>query len=261
MMPDYLAYALLAALSLAAIAGPLGALVVWQRLAFFGDTLAHGALLGVALGILAAWPLVLTIVAVCLGFALLLSFLLGSRQLPEEALLGIVSQSALALGLVAVSLAGSSVDVYAYLFGDLLTTSAEEAWTLAACALAVAIVLAICWQPLLRWVVNPILAQVEGLPVRLLRLLLLALVAITVALAMRVVGVLLVTALLVIPACASRRLSSSPESMAFLASLLGALAVLLGLSVSYYADTPAGPSIVLAASVTFALSLLCKPRV
>lgn len=259
-MPDFLIYALIAACSLACVAGPLGSFVVWQRLAYFGDTLAHGALLGVALALFAELNVTMTIVATSIALAVCLFLLQSRADLGSDTLLGILSHTALAAGLVGVSLAGTSVDLFAYLFGDLLTTDVTSALVIAAISAVAMACLAYFWRDLLLMVIDEALAKVEGVPVAALKLMLLVLVAIVVALAIRVIGVLLITALLVIPAAAGRRLAVSPEGMAICASVLAILAVFIGLGLSFYANTPAGPSIVLATSFLFVTSLLKRQR-
>ncbi|HHJ4328330.1 TPA: zinc ABC transporter permease subunit ZnuB [Klebsiella pneumoniae] len=260
-MPDFLFYALLAGLALALVAGPLGAFVVWRRLAYFGETLSHAALLGVALGVLLELDPTLAAAFACLLLALLLSLLQGRLKLAADSLLGILAPSTLALGLVLLSLMDNvRVDLLGYLFGDLLAVGpADLPWLLGGCALVLGALL-LLWRPLLAICVHEELARVEGLPVAALRLALMLLIALLVALAMKIVGVLLITALLIIPAATAQRHARSPEQMAIAASALGMLAVLGGLALSWYRDTPAGPSIVLCAGLLFLLGLALPRR-
>ena len=259
-IPDFLIYATLSALAIASIAGPLGSFVVWQRLAYFGDTLAHGALLGVALGIFAEINITLAIVICSLSIAGLLLLQQRSQRLGGDAVLGLISHTALAAGLVCISLLGSSVDLFAYLLGDLLTTSRADLLLISGVSISLLIALTLLWRPLLLTVIDSNLAQAEGIRVNLMHAFLLFAVALVVAFAMRVVGVLLITALLIIPASAARRLASTPEMMAALAAVIGCLAVLGGLTSSYWYNTPAGPSIVLCASAIFILTLARRVR-
>lgn len=259
-MPDFLIYALISAFAIAIVAGPLGAFVVWKRLAYFGDTLAHGALLGVALGLFASINITLAIALCCISIAAILLWLQRNPQLGDDSILGLLSHSTLAAGLVSVSFMGNSVDLFGYLFGDLLTSSAFDTALIVIVCAAVLAVICFYWKNLLLSVIDANLAKVEGIPVALMRALLLLAIAIVVAFAMRVVGVLLITAMLIIPAAASRRLTYSPEAMAVVASLIGCAAVALGIWASYWYATPAGPSIVLAASALFTLTLLKKSR-
>ena len=248
---------LLAGLAVALVSGPMGAFVVWRRMAFFGDTLAHGALLGAALGLALDISLYVAVVAVCLGLAAALSGLQRQRQLAGDTLLGIVAHTTLALGVIAISLqTGIQVDLFAYLFGDLLAVGWQDVIGLWVGAGVILLLMLWQWRALLSITVSEELAQVEGVAVQRTRLLLMLLLALLIAGAIRTVGVLLITSLLVIPAASARRLTHTPAQMAAVASLLGTASVLAGLAVSWYANTPVGPSIVVAASSLFVLTLL-----
>lgn len=256
MIDDFLVRALVAGIGVALVAGPLGCFVVWRRMAYFGATLAHSALLGVALGLLAGINVNAGIVAVCLVLALALVVLDRDRRFASDTLLGILAHGALALGLVAIAfLSTVRIDLMAYLFGDILAvTEADIGWIWAGGAAALAGLAAI-WRPLLSMTVQEDLARVEGVPVGRVRVVFMLVIALVIALAMKVVGVLLIVSLLIIPAAASRRFARTPEQMAGLAALVGALAVAGGLLASLRLDTPAGPSIVVAATALFFLSL------
>jgi zinc transport system permease protein len=258
-MPDFLLYALLSGLGVALVSGPLGSFAVWRRMAYFGDTLAHSALLGVTFGFLLEINLNIAVASGCLLLALILVALQQNRFLATDTLLGILSHSTLALGLITVSLFSESrVDLLSYLFGDILSANRTDAATIWLISLTVIGLLVWLWRPLLAITVHEELAQVEGVPVTAVRTALMLLMALIIAIAMKVVGVLLITALLIIPAAASRRLTSTPEKMALLASLLGCVAVGAGLAASFLWDTPAGPSIVLSATLVFILTLAKK---
>ncbi|RYY01261.1 MAG: zinc ABC transporter permease subunit ZnuB [Gammaproteobacteria bacterium] len=258
-MPDFLLYALLAGIAVALVAGPLGSFAVWRRMAYFGDTLAHSALLGITFGLLLGINLNLAVAVGCLLLALILVAMQNNRFLATDTLLGILSHSTLALGLVCVSLfSNTRIDLLAYLFGDILSVNKLDLITMWLISLVVIGALVWLWRPLLAITVHEELAQVEGIPVNKVRTALMLLMALVIAIAMKVVGVLLITALLIIPAAASRRLTHTPEAMAVVASILGATAVSLGLGASYLWDSPAGPSIVLAATILFILTLTKK---
>lgn len=255
-MDDFIWRALLGGLGLAAVSGPLGSFVVWRRMAFFGDALAHSALLGIALGFLFRVNLTAGVVGVCVLLALLLTALQGRTRLAGDTILGIFAHSSLAFGLVVVSFMDRlRVDLISFLFGDILAvTPLDLAWIYGA-GIVVLGVLAWLWQPLLSLTVHEDLARVEGVPAERVRLAFVLLMAIVVAIAMKIVGVLLITALLIIPAAAARNFARSPEQMAAFAALAGALAVTVGLAASLVLDTPSGPSIVAASAILFALSL------
>ncbi len=262
-MADFLLNALLAGLALALVAGPLGSFVVWRRMAYFGDTLSHAALLGVALGFLLDVSPTLAVTVGCVLLAVLLVTLQQRQPLAADTLLGILAHSTLSLGLVTLSFMKEvRVDLMAYLFGDLLAVSASDLlWIIAGSALVLALI-CFLWRPLLAITVHEELAKVEGLPVGAIRLALMLLIAIVIAVAMKIVGVLLITSLLIIPAAAAQRQrhARSPEQMAVGASLLGLVAVCAGLALSWFKDTPAGPSIVVSAAGLFLLSFVLPRR-
>lgn len=260
-MIDFLLLALLAGIGVALTAAPLGAFVVWQRLAYFGDTLAHASLLGVAFGLLLTINIQFTIIISCLSVAILLVLLQGQHYLPSDTLLGIISHSSLALGLVFVSIFNTGrLDLTLYLLGDILSTSQNDVIMIFIVFTVVSLLTWKFWRQLLAITVNEEIAQVEGVPVKQIRLLLLFMLALVIAVAIKVVGVLLITALLIIPAATSRYLSTSPTQMVFIGGLLGCLSVFGGIAGSFLWDTPAGPSIVVCASGIFLLTILIKKR-
>jgi zinc transport system permease protein len=253
-MDDFLTRALLGGFGVALAAGPLGAFVVWRRMAYFGDTLAHSGLLGVALGMILQINPQLGVAATCLLIAIALVLLQRQRALAADTLLGILAHTSLSLGLVTLAfLETVRIDLASYLFGDILAISPDDLyWIWGGTLLALAALVRL-WRPLLAATVHEELAQVEGVPVFAVRLAFMLLIAIVIAVAMKVVGILLITSLLIIPAATARRFAHSPESMAVLASGLGCIAVGTGLWASLRWDTPAGPSVVVAATTLFIL--------
>ncbi|HMU88033.1 MAG TPA: iron chelate uptake ABC transporter family permease subunit [Agitococcus sp.] len=240
---------------LALVAAPLGCLLVWRRLAYFGDSLSHATLLGVALSLWLHIPVWGGLVAVCVMIALILASLLAKRQLPSDALLMAVSTTTLSAGLIAISKMDEvRVDLLSYLFGDLLSISSTDLPVFVSCLGLVLLGLAYFWRDLLLTTIDEELAFVEGLPVTKLRLLLLILLALVVTVAMKAVGSLLITALLVIPSLVARPLVNTPTQMVLLAAMTGVTAVSGGLLSSFYWDTPVGASIVVSAALLFVLA-------
>lgn len=254
-MDDFLIRALIAGLGVAAVAGPLGCVLVWRRMAYFGNALSHAALLGVALGLMLAVNLTVSVILVCIAVAGLMIALEHQRRLSADTVLGILAHGALALGLVALSfLEGVRVDLTTFLFGDILSVSTLDlVWIYAGGAVGLA-VLAVIWRPLLLIIVHRELAAVEGVRVQLIHTIYTLLIALVIGVAMKIVGVLLIISMLIIPAAAARRFAATPEAMALGAVVVGALAVVGGLGGSLTWDTPAGPSIVVCALALFVLA-------
>ncbi|MEZ5931265.1 MAG: metal ABC transporter permease [Alphaproteobacteria bacterium] len=251
LLDDFLVRALLAGIGVALIAGPLGCFVVWRRMAYFGDASAHAALLGVAIALLTDLPVLAGVLVVTVTMAAGTAALASGRY-AMDTVLGVAAHAALAGGLVALALIeGVRVDLMAYLFGDVLAVSKGDIGIIWAGAAAIGGLLWLCWRGLLNATLNEELAYAEGGHPARFRLLLNLLLAFLIAIAMKIVGVLLITAMLIIPAAAARPLAKTPEGMACLAGMIGVLAVMLGLRVSIGFDTPTGPSIALAAAFGF----------
>jgi len=260
-LAEFLVRALLGGLGVALVAGPMGSFIVWRRMAYFGDTLSHSALLGVALGFLLGVNLTLAVIVVCALIAILLVAMQQQRVLASDTLLGILAHSALSLGLVVVAFMETvRVDLLALLFGDILAvTTLDLAWIYGGGAVALAILVAL-WRPLLAITVHEELARVEGVHVLAVRLGFMLLIALVIAVALKIVGILLITSLMIIPAATARRFVTTPEQMAAGAALVGAAAVGAGLWGSWQWDTPAGPSIVVAAFALFLLAMVMPIR-
>jgi zinc transport system permease protein len=254
----FLLRALAAGIVVAAVAGPLGCFIIWRRMAYVGDTMAHSALLGVAVGFLLSINVIMGVTAVTVAIALALVGLQTTRPwLSSDTLLGILSYTALSSGLVVIGLMSSlRIDLLSYLFGDILAVTTADLWAVWGGAAFVLLVLVAIWRPLLAASVHEDLARAEGLPVLPATLLFTILIAVVIGLAMKLVGILLITSLLIIPAATARRFAASPEMMAVAAAGIGALAVVAGLVGSLFFDAPAGPSIVVAAALLFVLSQL-----
>jgi len=256
MLHDFLARALIGGLGIALFAGPLGCFILWRRMAYFGDALSHSALLGIALGFLLGIDLNLGILAICVAVALFLLALQRQKRLTVDTLLVILSHSALSIGLVVASFTPSlRIDLSAYLFGDILAIAPRDLLWIYGGGVVLLAILIIQWRSLLSLTVNEELARAEGINAELTGLVFMLLIAVAVALAMKAVGILLVSALLIIPAATARRFSATPERMAVLAAIIGGATVIGGLFASLQFDTPAGPSIVVSAAVFFILSL------
>ena len=257
MLEPFMLHALLAGCGVAIIAGPLGCVILWRRMAYFGDTLSHGALMGVALGLLIGFDVTLGVIATGIAIGLALFALQRQERVGSDALLGILAHGSLAVGLIAISfLDRVRVDLMGYLFGDILAVSLRDLAWIAAGGVIVLASLAAIWRPLVALTVHEDTAIAEGVAPARTRLVFMMLIALTVALAMKLIGILLITALLIIPAATARNFARSPEAMALGAMGVGVAAVIGGLAASLAWDTPSGPSVVATAVALFAVSLV-----
>jgi zinc transport system permease protein len=258
MLDDFLVRAGLAGVGLSLATGPLGAFVVWRRMAYFGDATAHAAVLGVALALATDLPIGLGTLVVALAMAVTVAGL-SARGWAMDTTLGVLAHSALAFGLVAVSFFPAvRTDLSAYLFGDILAIGRAELGLVWLGSLGVLGLLAWRWQALLTATVSEDLAHAAGLDPDRERLVLVVALAVVVAVALKVVGALLIAAMLIVPAAAARGFARTPEAMAGLAIVFGAIASLGGLALSLWQDTPTGPSIVVVAAILFAASTVTR---
>jgi len=249
--------AMIAGIGLAIVAGPLGCFVVWRRMAYFGDTMAHSALLGLALSVFFNVNLALGVFGVGAMVALLLLALQRQDTLSTDALLGILAHATLAVGLVLISLmVFVRIDLMGFLFGDILAVSRLDVAVIYGGGALILALLFWFWRPLLAATVSEELAEAEGQRPELSKLVLMLLMASVIAIAIKLVGVLLITSLLIIPAATARRFAATPEQMVLFAAIAGVIAVSAGLFGSRQWDTPSGPSIVVGALVIFVISLM-----
>ncbi len=256
MFDDFIVRAILAAVAIAAAAGPLGCFVVWRRMAYFGDATAHAAILGVALAVVSGIPILLGILVITVLTALLVSQL-SHRGQGADTVLGVIAHGSLAIGLVAVSLLpGRRPDLMGYLFGDILAIDQTDVAFIALGAFAVLVLLIWRWRRLVTATFSPDLSHAAGENPKTESLILALLLAVTIALSIKVVGVLLIASMLVIPAAAARPFAKTPEGMAQIAAALGISAGVGGPWAALQFDTPVGPSIVVVLVVMYTISSL-----
>ena len=253
MLDDFFIRAIIAGLATAALMGPIGCFIIWRRMSFFGDTLSHSALLGVGISLMLHTNQTLTVFVIALAIAAALYGLRSRAQLSSDASLGILSHGALALGLLMVSfLPPSQIDFTAIFFGDILATSHQDIYIVLTGLVIGSLILKLIWRPLLIATVNQDIAKAEKTGTNRAEFIFTLLLTMVIALSIKIVGVLLISALLIIPAAGARQIAKAPESMAILASFLGCLSIIGGLWGSLEFDLPSGPAI-----VTIALIIFC----
>ena len=257
MLDDFLFRALLAGIGIALVTGPLGCFVVWRRMSFFGDTLSHSALLGVLLSVAFNLNISLTIFAVSSLIALILLRLQKTTNLPNDALLGLLSHSALAVGMVVLGfLSFIRFDILGLLFGDILSVNVYDLLAIWIGGAFILLVLWYIWKPLFASTVNYELAEAEGMNPERVNAIFTILLAALIAISIKMVGLLLITGMLIIPTTMARNLSNNPKKMVILSIIGGLLSVFIGLYTSFEINTSSGPTIVVVALILFILSLV-----
>ena len=262
MLDDFFIRALIAGLGVAIVTGPLGCFTIWRRLSFFGDTLAHSALLGVTLALSFEMNISFAVFLISAVVAIFLINLQRVTNLPGDALLGLLAHSTLALGLVTISfLSFIRFDIMGLLFGDILSVNNLDILIIWLGGAIILITLKIIWKPLFASTVNYDLAQAEGMNPDRVNIIFTLLMAAIIAISIKMVGLLLITGMLIMPAAMARNLSDNPIMMVFIATVGGMLSVLLGLFASLEFNSPSGPSIIVAALSLFLLSLINLRRI
>ncbi len=257
MLDDFFIRALIAGIGVAIVTGPLGCFVIWRRLSYFGDTLAHSALLGVTISFTLEFNIAFSVFIISSIIALILIQLQKKTNLPGDALLGLLAHSSLAVGLVVVGfLTFIRFDIMGLLFGDILAVTINDLITIWIGGALILLVLKLIWKPLFASTVNYELAEAEGLNPDRAKAIFTILMAGIIAISIKMVGLLLITGMLIIPAAMARNLSDNPQKMVLFSIIGGVLSVIIGLFSSLEFNTPSGPSIITASLVLFILSLL-----
>ena len=257
MLDDFFIRALLAGIGVALVTGPLGCFVVWRRLSYFGDTLAHSALLGVTLAYSLEFNIALSVFIISALIALILINLQKRTNLPGDALLGLLAHSSLAVGLVVIGfLSFIRFDIMGLLFGDILAVNVNDIIIIWIGGAIILLVLKLIWKSLFASTVNYELAEAEGLDPDKAKAIFTILMAAIIAISIKMVGLLLITGMLIIPAAMARNISNSPKQMILFSVIGGLLSVVIGLFTSLEFNTASGPSIITASLFLFILSLL-----
>ncbi len=261
MFDDFFIRALIAGIGIAIVTGPLGCLVIWRRLSYFGDTLSHSALLGVTLAYAFSINISLSVFIISGIVALLLLSLQKRTKLAGDSLLGLLAHSTLAIGLVLIGfLTSIRFDLMGLLFGDILAVTVEDIFIVWFGGLVILGILFYIWKSIFAATVNYDLAYAEGMKPDVSNIIFTLLLAGVIAISIKMIGALLITGLLLIPAATARSLSSNPRQMVILSILVGIISVILGLFSSLELNTASGPSIIVAALVLFILSLISFKR-
>jgi zinc transport system permease protein len=257
LLDDFFIRALIVGIGIALIAGPFGCFVVWRRLSYFGETLSHSSLLGVTLGYIFSINISITVFLVSITVAIMLLYLLEKTELPSDSLLGLLSHASLSLGLLVVGyLSFIRFDIMGLLFGDILAVNKIDVLVIWTIGPLILLVFYGIWPYLLAGTVNRDIAASENMKPKRYDIIFIILLSGIIAISIKMIGILLITGLLIIPAALARNLSTNPIQMLFIASMAGVISIVIGLYTSLGLNTSSGPSILVAASLLFIISLL-----
>lgn len=260
-LEPFILKAILAGVGISIVVGALGCFVIWRKMAYLGDSLSHSSLLGIALGLAYGLNLHIAIILICSLFAIILVWLQYKKMLSNDSLLGILSHASLASGMILISLLKTpSIDLYSYLFGDILTVTKSDLMLIYFGAIIILLILFFKWQNFCLITISKDLAKSQNINIFYHQILLMFLMAITIAISIQIVGILLITSLLIIPSASARKFAKSPESMAIIASIFATLSVIFGIISSIFFDIPSGPAIVISAVIIFIFSQFANTK-
>jgi zinc transport system permease protein len=259
-MNEFLIYSIIAGVVIVSSLCPLGCIVLWRRIPYFGDAIAHSSILGIVLGLMLNINITIAIILVSMVFAILLILL--HKEAISDILIVIFSYGFLSLGLFMIPfiISNTQVDIFSYLFGDILLVDDAEIKLSLICSIFVLLWIFFRWKKLLLISINEDLAVVEGINLKRINLEFMLITAFMIAVSIKIVGVMLIAAMLIIPSTAARNLSTSPVQMLFFSIAIGIMAVSVGIISSYMIDSPSGPSIILSSLMLYVLSLIFKSK-
>jgi zinc transport system permease protein len=257
MLDDFFIRALLAGIGISLVTGPIGCFIIWRRLSFFGDTLSHSALLGVTMAVFFDINIAFSVFVISSAIAIMLLKLQKTTKLPGDALLGLLAHSSLAVGLVVIGFLSSiRFDVMGLLFGDILAVSQNDLLFIWIGGSLILLILKLIWKPLFAATVNNELAEAEGMNPDKYNAIFTVLLAAIIAISIKIVGLLLITGMLIMPAAMARNVSDNPVQMVKLSIIGGLLSVIIGLFSSLEFNSASGPSIITSALLLFCFSLI-----
>jgi zinc transport system permease protein len=252
MFDSFLINAIIGGLIIASISGLLGSFVLWKNMAYFGDALSHTALLGITIGILFHLNLTIAVTLVAIIFAIIFSQ--NATRYSNDTMLGVISYSALSIAIIINSYKKIKMDLISYLFGDILAINHQDLIYLIICTVIISIWIYRNWSELVMLSICEEYLHASGGNVRKIKLGFALILALFIATSFKIVGILLITAMLIIPAASALAISRSPAQMVRTAMLIGSLSCVLGITGAFYFDTPTGPSIVVSSLTFFMLT-------
>ncbi len=260
MLEDFIIRTIIAGILLSIVAGPIGSLIMWQKKAYFGDSLAHAAILGIALALFLDININLSIIFILISFALTLIILEKENSIPSDTILGILAHASLALGIVLISFKQNLFfDLEGFLFGNILAVTKADIIYMTITTVLILVLLKLYWSKLILISLSQTLAEAElGKNMHRIKSGFVLILAIFIALNIKIAGILLINSLLIISAATARQFAKSALQVAISGSLIASFAVATGITASYFIDLPTGASIVVTLTILFIFALYYK---
>ncbi len=255
-MDEFIIQIIIAAIGISLITSALGCFVIWKKMAYFGDSLAHASLLGIAIGILFSIDINLMILATTILFAVILGFLQNRNFLSNDALLGILAHGGISLAMIIISFSHANFDLEGFLFGSLLFVENKDILLIYLALFIIYPIIFLNWQKFILLTLNSDIACSMGINPAKYRMIFTILIALTITITIKITGVLLVTSLLIIPASISRIISKSPNQMLLFSTIISVFSSILGSILSYQFDLILGPTIITITIIIFSLVII-----
>lgn len=258
-MTDCILKALLAGIGIAIISGPIGSVMMWRRMTYFGDALAHATLLGASIAIILNINIYCGLIAISLIIATLLTIITEQQKFTNDATLSILSHIILAVGLISATLSKNTrIDLLGYLYGDILSISSMDVIYIYVIDIIILSILSLVWDKLVFITIHKELAIAEGIKEKTIKWLFILLVSLIFIVATRLVGILLINSLLIIPCSIAKMWAKSTKQMAVLGSIFGCITIVIGIIAALIWDLPTGPAIVVSSALLFLIALVIK---
>ncbi len=259
-MDDFFIKALFAGIGIAISTSLIGVFILWKRMSYFGDAISHSTILGLGISSIISLQPTYGIIIFVLFFAFLVNFIDRENFYSKDSVIAILSYSSLALGLILMAIFPSQINLNNYLFGDIIVITKTEIFLIYLGSFLVVLAIIFWFKKLLLSTINQDLAIIEGINVGNMELKFLLLVALIIGISIKITGIFLITALLILPAAIARNFSKTPKQMLIITLIISVAANLLGLTISFFYDLPSAPSIISILAILFFIILTIRKQ-
>ena len=260
-MDNFILLAIISGIGIAFITGLLGCFVVWKKMAYFGESLGHSAVLGIGIGLLLGIGDNIAVLLVIITFSLIVTYLQNKEAFSNDLILAVLAHGLLSIGIILISInPDPNFNLHSFLFGDILTVSLNEIFLIFLSAIFIYLIILTNWKALLITIISKDLAKSQNINNFKIELLFTFTMALAVAISIKIIGALLITSMLIIPSSCAKQLVNNPKNMVIISIIISILSILIGILCSYYFDIPSGPAIILTSFSAFFIINLLKSK-